>query len=155
VARHDPRAQLAIVNRRLVDTGPLVAYIDSTDAAHAAVTAALDDYTGRLFTTSAVVTEAMHLVSDDPSVPELLVEFMASTSTHIAEMTSVADLQEAVRLMRKYSDTPMDFADATLVILAGRFDLTEIFTLDRRGFSTFRTPTGKAFRLWPTESRRR
>jgi predicted nucleic acid-binding protein len=138
------------VNRRLVDTGPLVAYIDAADPAHDAVAKALDDYTGRLFTTSAVVTEATYFLSDDASAPELLVEFLATTATGIADVTSIADLQEAVRLMRKYRDTPMDFADATLVILAGRLEVPEIFTLDRRGFATFRTPTGKSFRILPS-----
>ena len=41
----------------------------------------------------------------------------------------------------------MDFADATLVLLADELAVTEIVTLDRRGFSTYRTPKGKGFRL--------
>jgi predicted nucleic acid-binding protein len=43
----------------------------------------------------------------------------------------------------------MDFADATLVLLAGTLGITDIVTLDRRGFSTYRTSRGKAFRLKP------
>jgi uncharacterized protein len=50
-------------------------------------------------------------------------------------------------LMTRYEDTPMDFADATLVLLAEELGVTDILTLDRRGFSTYRTATGKAFRL--------
>jgi predicted nucleic acid-binding protein len=49
--------------------------------------------------------------------------------------------------MRKYADTPMDFADATLVLLADATGILEILTLDRRGFSTYRTSKGKRFRL--------
>ena len=41
--------------------------------------------------------------------------------------------------MQKYADTPMDFADATLVLLAEALDLRDVLTLDRRGFSTYRT----------------
>ena len=51
--------------------------------------------------------------------------------------------------MSKYSDTPMDFADATLVLLAEELGVTEILTLDRRGFSTYRTAKRKGFRLLP------
>jgi uncharacterized protein len=49
--------------------------------------------------------------------------------------------------MRKYADTPMDFADATLVLLAEAIGVTKILTLDRRGFSTYRTPKGKRLAL--------
>ena len=140
---------------RLLDTGPLVAYVDVDDPAHATVAAALDDYTGRLFTTVAVVTEAMHMVADAAEGPETVVEFLITTGADIAELPAAADLQEAVRLMRKYRDTPMDFADATLVILASRIDVSEIFTLDRRGFSTYRTTSGKSFRVLPPTDRPR
>lgn len=41
----------------------------------------------------------------------------------------------------------MDFADATLVLLAEALSVNEILTLDRRGFSTYRTRTRRGFRL--------
>jgi len=36
--------------------------------------------------------------------------------------------------MARYDDTPMDFADATLVALAEEFGGGHVLTLDRRGF---------------------
>jgi predicted nucleic acid-binding protein len=50
-------------------------------------------------------------------------------------------------LMEKYSDTPMDFADATLVLLADALQVRDILTLGRRGFSAYRTRKPHAFRL--------
>ncbi len=44
-------------------------------------------------------------------------------------------------------DIPMDYADATLVLLADGLEVWEILTLDRRGFSTYRTKGRRAFRL--------
>ncbi|HUP02079.1 MAG TPA: hypothetical protein VM737_11230 [Gemmatimonadota bacterium] len=41
----------------------------------------------------------------------------------------------------------MDFADATLVLLAEALDVDDIFTLDYRGFSVYRTRTRRALRL--------
>jgi predicted nucleic acid-binding protein len=52
-----------------------------------------------------------------------------------------------VELMEKYRDVPMDFADATLVLLAEGPDLREIPTLDRRGFAAYRTRPGRPFDL--------
>jgi predicted nucleic acid-binding protein len=65
----------------------------------------------------------------------------------IVELTRPHDTLGAAELMHKYRDTPMDFADATLVLLADRAGTTDILTLDRRGFSTYRTGKGRAFRL--------
>jgi hypothetical protein len=51
--------------------------------------------------------------------------------------------------MSKYADHPMDFADATLVHLAGSKGLSTILTLDYNDFETYRLPGGKKFRIVP------
>jgi hypothetical protein len=56
-------------------------------------------------------------------------------------------LGRVVELMEKYSDVPMDYADATLVLLAEQLNVSEIITLDRRGFSVFRFFRDRPFRL--------
>jgi len=43
----------------------------------------------------------------------------------------------------------MDFAVATLVSLAEETGIDEVFTLDIRGFSTYRIHGKKVFKLWP------
>jgi predicted nucleic acid-binding protein len=43
----------------------------------------------------------------------------------------------------------MDFADASLVQVADRLGLTEIFTLDRRDFAVYRLSKNRAFRILP------
>ena len=45
----------------LVDTGPLVAYLDRGDPAHDSVARTLESFSGQLATTSAVLTEAMQI----------------------------------------------------------------------------------------------
>lgn len=50
-------------------------------------------------------------------------------------------------LVAKYANTPMDFADATLVLPAEGLNVTEILTLDRRGFSRYRTRQRRHFQL--------
>ena len=129
----------------LIDTGPLVAYLDARDAAHRDVIDPLDHFTGRLATTSAVITESMHLVSTVPSGPRALAELIEAARLEIFDLCQSPEIHEAVALMETYADTPMDFADATLVLLAEGLDIDRIFTLDRRGFSTFRTRHGRAF----------
>ena len=69
------------------------------------------------------------------------------SKTEIHECTKLSDLKRATALMRKYRDTPMDFADATLVLMAEELRTTDICTLDRRGFWIYRTSAGKRFNL--------
>lgn len=131
----------------LLDTGPLVAYLDSRDPSHEAVSGVWDAFTGRLVTTSAVVTETMHFVSASPKGPRYLSDLLTAAAIDVFDLTRPPELGEAVTLMERYADTPMDFADATLVLLAEALDIPEILTLDRRGFAAYRTRQGESFRL--------
>jgi predicted nucleic acid-binding protein len=131
----------------IVDTGPLVAYLDRRDAWHTNVVASMDAFDGRLITTGAVVTEAMHLVGAAGAGPRLLAELITASGTRIHEFNQPRDLLAAVELMERFADTPMDYADATLLLLAARSEVHEIATLDRRGFSIYRTAAGKALSL--------
>jgi len=114
----------------LIDTGPLVAYLDANDHAHSEVVSNLDRFEGRLATTSAVITELMHFVSEVASGPRTLTRLIGAANIGIYDLCRPPELDEAVSLMEKYSDTPMDFADATLVLLAEGLDVHRIFTLD-------------------------
>lgn len=135
------------MNIWLLDTGPFVAYLDADDPEHDEVSNALDQFDGQLCTTAAVITEAMHLLEAHQEGPRLLVEFVEASGTEIADCTRLEQLKQACALMKRYADTPMDFADATLVLLAEMLKTTRICTLDRRGFRTYRTPSGKGFTL--------
>ena len=63
-----------------------------------------------------------------------------------------ADLADLEKLMAKYSDRPMDFADATLVLLARRHALSTVFTIDFTDFETYRIEGRKRFRILPARS---
>jgi predicted nucleic acid-binding protein len=43
----------------------------------------------------------------------------------------------------------MDYADASLVVVADALQLEIVFTLDRRGFRTFRRGNGSPFAVLP------
>ncbi len=135
------------MKRWLVDTGPFVAYLDHADPHHAAVAARLDAFAGQLVTTGAVVTEVMYFLADAPDGPLAFAELLAGADVTVVETLAPARIIAAARLMAKFADTPMDFADATLIGAADDLRIVDIATLDRRGFSTYRTSAGKRFRL--------
>ncbi|MBI3541093.1 MAG: hypothetical protein HY073_03015 [Deltaproteobacteria bacterium] len=63
--------------------------------------------------------------------------------------SSSKSLRRSLALMEKYKDTPMDYADATLVVLAEELQTGKIFTLDRRGFTTYRWGHHHSFEIYP------
>ena len=103
--------------------------------------------TGKLITTEAVVTETMFFLQDLPNGPARLVDWLAGIKAEIVDCFQFSCLQVTSELMARYADTPMDFADATLVLTAGHLDCADILTLDERGFRTFRFNRSKRFRL--------
>ncbi len=140
-------AELEILKTWLVDTGPLVAYLDAKDPAHRDVATCLEGFTGQLATTSAVVTETMHMVDASRAGPRLFADFVRASAMAVYDLGRPPELHQVVSLMEKYDDTPMDYADGTLVLLAEALNVHEVVTLDRRGFSTYRTRRNRNLRL--------
>jgi predicted nucleic acid-binding protein len=132
----------------LLDTGPLVALIDHGESAHLACVAAITGRRGRLITTDAVITEALYLLADS-SVAVRACLGMILDGTLAVELMSLSRWGRVQTLMAKYADLPMDYADATLVVLAEDLGLTQILTLDRRDFSVYRVRGNRAFRILP------
>jgi len=69
---------------------------------------------------------------------------MASSNFSLAPVPE-QELPALAALMEKYSDRPMDFADASLLWLADALGLGDIATLDG-GFHIYRTRRGRALR---------
>jgi len=108
---------------------------------------ALKDLPGRLLTTFPVITEAFYFL-DPQSERELFWEFVLGGALLLVEI-SPADLDRMHSLMRKYSDLPMDFADASLVAMAESLNVRKIFTLDRRRFLVYRPRHTHSFEVFP------
>jgi predicted nucleic acid-binding protein len=70
----------------------------------------------------------MHLVGNRGD--RELVRKMVETGFLSLPSPTLADALRACALMRKYADIPMDFADASLVVMAEAFNVTQILTFD-------------------------
>ena len=71
------------------------------------------------------------------------------TSKFILISLSQHDLDRTAELLIKYADTRVDFADATVVAVAERLNITRILTLDRRDFDIIRPAHTDHFELLP------
>jgi predicted nucleic acid-binding protein len=110
--------------------------------------ATLSAWRGPVVTTEAVVTEAAYLLSSAGADGTLPIQFCLRGGAVVKPWTDTR-ADRAGELMRKYRDVPMDYADATLVALAEELDTPNAFTLDLRGFRTYRWKTRRAFKIYP------
>ena len=132
----------------LLDTGVFVALIDKSERNHERCVIFLREFKGKLFTTEAVLTETIYLLGPSIKAQRACVDFILKGGATLIPQ-SVESLSRASTLMTKYEDIPMDFADATLVVLAEEMEIAEVFTLDVKGFNTYRRYGKKVFKLWP------
>jgi len=132
----------------LLDTGAFVALVDRSETRHLDCVAALEQWSGPIVTTEAVLTETLYLVGSTWEAQQVCLEFFLR-GAFLLVPSSRASLQRVAALMKKYRDLPMDFADATLVALGEELQTDRVFTLDRRGFSVYRLRGKKSFRPIP------
>ncbi len=114
----------------VVDTGPLVASLIERDRDHAWTRAQLESLSGPLATCEAVLSETFFLLQRVRGGGEKLA---ALVDRGVLEVRfDFQDERDSVlRLLRKYADTPMSFADACLVRMSELHRDSRIFTLDR------------------------
>ncbi|MBI5043540.1 MAG: PIN domain-containing protein [Nitrospirae bacterium] len=132
----------------LLDTGAFVALLDKSEKNHEHCVEFFKGFNGKLFTTEPVLTETLYLLSPSIKAQKACIEFILKVGATLVPQ-SLKSLSRAIVLMEKYKDIPMDFADATLVVLAEETGIDEIFTLDARGFNVYRFREKKGFKVWP------
>lgn len=135
----------------LADSGPLVALYNNKDRYHQK---ALDFFRAHgaqlhVLVTWEVISEVMYFLDFSAQVQSDFLDWLHLGHTQglvtIAALEP-ADLPGLATMMRKYSDRPMDLADASLVWLANKTGVTDIITIDRADFAVYRTNKRRAFR---------
>src|SRR5260370_1229154 len=129
----------------LLDTGVIVALLDRRESRHHDCVNAIESLRQPLMTCEAVITESCHLLDHISGAPEAVVENVAAGLFQIPfQLSEVASLIQAI--VRKYHDTPADFADACLIHMADELGTGDILTLDRH-FQHYRWRRNRSFRL--------
>ena len=137
--------------RGLADTGALLAYLNHRDRWHDACVEALGRLPLPLATSVAVLAELFHLLADHPAARRTAWAFVRSGALTVLPVGD-DDLPRLNELMERYADRPMDFADATLVLLAERVGLSDVFTVDHDDFETYRFAGRRRFRVHPARN---
>jgi hypothetical protein len=62
------------------------------------------------------------------------------------------DVSAAAEVVERYRDLEVGLADASTVVLAGRYATNRVLTLDERHFRALRTPGGDPFVVLPADA---
>lgn len=134
----------------LVDTGPLVAYLNRNDPDHPRCADLLTSRTDELLVTPYVVTEACYLVGKYVGADAEINLVEALAAGDLTQLNApAADLHRMAELMRRHRDFPLGVTDASVVAAAERLGLTEVATLDRRHFHAVTPTHAPALHLLP------
>lgn len=134
----------------IVDTSALLAYFDTGEPDHDAVSRAIEGQPEPLVVSPYVVAELDYLIATRVGVDaELAV--IAELSGGAWELPAFAgpDLAQAQSIIAKYRDQDIGLADASNVVLADRYRTRTIATLDRRHFDVLRPLRGGRFAIVP------
>ncbi len=123
----------------IADTGLWVALFDRRDRYHTAAAKRLASLDEPLITTIPVITEACYLLQTHAG-QDYACTFLAAQPKGLFRLATFdgAILARAEPLMRRYANLPMDFADASLVLLAEELGHGRILSTDQRDFETYR-----------------
>lgn len=135
----------------IVDTGPLVAFLDAGEEHHAWATAAFRRFRAPLLTCEPVLAETLWLLRAAPDAQDKVLEWIGRGALAIA-FDLAGDSAAVRRLMRKYRDRPMSLADACLVRMAEVHPGHVVCTLDG-DFRVYRRDGGAPIALAIPEDR--
>jgi predicted nucleic acid-binding protein len=117
------------VNTILVDTGPLIAYLDRGDQHHAWAKSCFARFREPLLTCEAVVAEALFLLRRGGISPDPLLQ-LVTRGLVIPEFRLHDEADTIMKLMQRYRNVPMSLANACLVRMSEIHERSTVFTLD-------------------------
>jgi predicted nucleic acid-binding protein len=113
----------------IVDTGPLVAWLDRAERHHRWVVTQIEELDPPLLVCEPVLAEAMYLLGRFAKAQDALFGLLENGAIKIAFRIEehVAALR---KLHHKYQDRPMSLADACIVRMAEIQERHEVLTID-------------------------
>ncbi len=120
----------------LIDSGPLIAALRRRDQHHVWARAHFEAGVEPFLTCEAVLSECFFLLERARDGKQALTALL-DRGIVLVEFSFATQRAETLRLIRRYNDTPMSFADACLVRMAEQIDGAIVFTTDA-DFRTYR-----------------
>ncbi len=132
----------------LLDTGVVVALVNAADPDHGRCREVWSQLRAQVVTVEGVLVEATHLLRRARGGPAAAINLVLASGARLIAPTE-SRLLRATALMQTYCDVPMDLVDALLVVSAEELGITEILSLDGRGFRAYRATGRRGFTMLP------
>lgn len=136
----------------IVDTSGLLAAMDESQHSHAAARRALEEASPPWVLSPFVLAELDYLLANrvgQAAERALLAE--VGRGVYRLESFEAEEIATAGRLIGRHADLDIGLTDASVVVLAQRYGVRELLTLDERHFRALRGPGGRPFRLLPAD----
>jgi predicted nucleic acid-binding protein len=135
----------------LVDTGGVLAAVDPKQTHHMAAAYVLRLPRRRIMSPF-VLAELDYLIVRNAGQEQALSLLNdVARGAYQLESFDSSDIAAAIAVINRYAALNLGLADASIVILAERYQCADILTLDQRHFRTVLGPGGKPFRLLPLD----
>jgi uncharacterized protein len=134
----------------LIDTSFLVAVVFPKDANYAKAREARQKIKDTRIIAVPVLFELFYMITARIDYSEAIRTFnLIRSAPFQIEGLNEIDMIRMAEIMEQYQDAELDFADAALMALSERLNITQIYTFDRRDFSIFRPKHADYLELLP------
>ena len=114
----------------VVDTGPLVAFLNRTDRFHAWTKELWERVSPPLLTCEPVLAETCFLLRHLPGGNQAVLELVDRGVIQVV-FSLEEEVQPIMKLVKRYADIPMSLADACLVRMVEQHAHSKVLTLDQ------------------------
>jgi len=126
----------------VVDAGPLIALFDRDDRHHGRAVKFMQNRRAQLITNLPVLTEAAFVLRFSIDAQRDMLGWAQMALT--IDLGTTGDLPRIMALLDKYRDLPADFADASIVAMAERLNVSRVATVDS-DFAVYRRSDKRRF----------
>lgn len=137
----------------VVDTSGILASKDESQPQHTAVAHVIEGGDEELLLSPFVLAEADYMLASrlGPAAASELLDEVANEAYELVDFDS-GDVATAKGIIDRYGDLNIGIADASLVVIAARYETTRILTFDERHFCAVAPLWGAAFTLLPADT---
>ena len=137
-----------MARRLIADTSGIIALLDRDDRHHQAAVETIKKQT--VYVPVTVLPEVDYLATKylGERVARAFLEDINQQKFSLLPFESV-DLTKATPIMARYRDLPLGLVDASLLVLAERYSINRILTLDRRHFNLLQSDKVTYFTILP------
>jgi predicted nucleic acid-binding protein len=118
-----------VTKRAILDTGPLVAFLDRSEKHHDWVVEQVQHLMQPLIVCEAVLAETLFLLKRSQAAQAAIFALLKNGALHI-QFSLAENVAEVEALIGKYFDHPISLADACIIRMAELNKQHAVFTLD-------------------------